>query len=351
MLHDLLTEHRDEILERYARKLRAMHPSRPDEEVFHTIPAFIDELIKAERREGGFPEHTPLPGEAPHARAHGLQRFQNGFTITQLTADFGLISDTIGEVAIKYDFQLDPRSYRLLNSCIDKAIADSIDEYFARSRASEELAYAEWLGSLGHELRNSLASANMAFEALKSGQVGIQSRTARVLERSLLRLESLVRDTLTAVQLRVGKAPQRMRIDVRELIDDVIAGARVDHGVRVRTVVGEGIACEADPELIESALSNLVQNAIKFTRPGGVVIVRAEFVEGGVAFEIEDECGGIKTSDPNAIFTPFVQGNQRKKGVGLGLTITRQAIEAHGGRVTVRNHPPKGCVFSAWLPR
>lgn len=349
MLHELLSRSRDEIIVRCEEKLRARHPDRPPDELLDTIPQFIDELIKAERREAGWPEDTPLPAEAPFAREHGEQRFRRGYPPSCLPLDYGTISETIGELAIENNLQLDARSYKLLNACIDKAIAHSITQYFTLSRESDDMEIAEWVGSLGHELRNAVATALMAYEALRSGQVGIASRTSHVLERALRRVEMLVGQTLAAAHLRSGLEVKRFPTRLRDLVDDIVESAVVERAVKIGVDVEPGLEIEADAHLLESALSNLVQNAIKYTRPGGRVQVRATGDTSGVTIEVTDECGGLG-DNTERLFSAFVRG-ATGKGVGLGLSITRQSIEAHGGHVTVSDRAPVGCAFRVWLPR
>jgi signal transduction histidine kinase len=351
MLHELLTANRDEIVLRCERKLRRRHPDREPAELLDTIPEFLDELIKAERRMAGWPEDTPLPEDSEQARLHGKQRFHRGYAISELPYDFGTISDAIGELAVEKNVQLDPQSYKLLNQCMDKAIAQSITEYFVLSRESEAHGMATWIGSLGHELRNAVSSALMAYNAVAGGQVGIHSRTARILERSLHRIESLVSRTLAAMQLKSGTPLHREPINVRELVEEIIETVVRDNEVTIVVDIDASLHVAADLRLLESAVSNLVQNAIKFTRRHGQVVVRAEPTHEGVQIDVEDECGGFSGQDTEALFDAFVQGEHRLGGVGLGLAITRQAIEAHGGRVTVTDRAPKGCRFSVWLPR
>jgi signal transduction histidine kinase len=351
MLHELLTARRDEIVIRCEHKLRERHPERPRDELLDSIPGFLDELIKAERRIAGLPEHTPLPDNSDHARAHGEQRFRSGYPISDVPLDFGAISEVIGEIAIENNVHLDPPSYRLLNECIDKAISQAITEYFTLSRASDEADVATWIGSLGHELRNSVTSALMAYGALESGQVGMQSRTAKVLGRSLHRIESLVSRTLAAMQLKSGTPLHRESINVRDLVREIIDGVVQDHPVTIHVDVDPALSVFVDVRLLESALSNLVQNAVKFTHPDGNVHVRAKQTHDATEIEVEDECGGLRDQDPSALFEPFMQGDRKNGGVGLGLAITRQAIEAHGGRVDARDLAPVGCRFTVRLPR
>lgn len=100
-----------------------------------------------------------------------------------------------------------------------------------------------------------------------------------------------------------------------------------------------------------SAISNLVQNAIKFTRPAGQVLIRA-FVEGTDAvIEVEDRCGGLPAGKIEQLFEPFVQESKDKTGIGLGLSIARRAVELNGGTLSARDLPGIGCIFKVRIPR
>ncbi|MBA3457945.1 MAG: HAMP domain-containing histidine kinase, partial [Deltaproteobacteria bacterium] len=252
-------------------------------------------------------------------------------------------------IAIEHDVELDARSYRVLNQCLDSGLAQAITTYYDLSLARGQQEFAEWLGFLAHELRNSLSSAVLAYGFIRTGSVGTESRTGRVLERSLNQLESLVSQTLVAVQLKSGLAPALETLDVQELVEDVHTAALPERGVTLGNAVEPGLKVSADPRLLGSALTNLVQNALKFSRDRGRVEVRARRDDRGIEIEVEDECGGLGDSS-EALFEPFVQRSQKRRGVGLGLTITRNAIEAHGGKLSVRDLPGKGCVFSVRIP-
>lgn len=337
MLHCLLTDNRDEIIERCERRYRLRHPEHRSA-LLHTISRFIDELIQAER------------ASTEEARAHGQQTFQSGYRIEQIAEDFGAICDVITELAIERNVELDARSYQLLNQCIDSGIAEAIATFFELSRARGDQEVAEWVGFLAHELRNSVSSAVMAYAVIRNGKVGLDSKTALVLDRSLRRIEALAGQTLTAVRLRGAVELDLQQVDVRELIEHIEAAAVPERGVHIVLDVARPLCMIADPGLVTSAVGNLVQNALKFTRAGGHVHVRGHASPDAIAIEVEDECGGLSDEDPSELFSPFVQKGSKARGVGLGLSITRQAIEAHGGRVSVRNVPGRGCVFKIWLP-
>jgi signal transduction histidine kinase len=112
----------------------------------------------------------------------------------------------------------------------------------------------------------------------------------------------------------------------------------------------EGLQVEGDERLLRSAIGNLVRNAIKFSEPGGTITVRGRAAGGTVTVEVEDACGGLPVESTSELFEPFVQRGADRTGLGLGLAIVRQAIEAHHGTVEVRNLPGRGCVFTARLP-
>jgi signal transduction histidine kinase len=122
-------------------------------------------------------------------------------------------------------------------------------------------------------------------------------------------------------------------------------------GIEVRTEIAGPAEVAGDPELLGSALTNLVQNAVKFTHAGGVVVIRTAVTERTLTIEVEDECGGLPTDRADELFKPFVQRSTDRSGIGLGLAIARAAIEAHRGTLRVRNLPGQGCVFAITLPR
>ena len=98
-------------------------------------------------------------------------------------------------------------------------------------------------------------------------------------------------------------------------------------------------------------VTNLLQNAFKFTRLGTRVTVRVGASEERVMIEVEDECGGLPGSNTDDLFRPFEQRGADRTGVGLGLAFCRWAVEANGGRIYARNLPDTGCVFTIDLPR
>jgi signal transduction histidine kinase len=115
--------------------------------------------------------------------------------------------------------------------------------------------------------------------------------------------------------------------------------------------VDPALEVEVDVPLLASALSNLLQNAFKYTRERGTVSLRTLGAAGRVVFQVEDECGGMPApvgDDPlRAGVAPRGDG---RSGLGLGLSISRRATEAIGGQIRTRNLPGRGCIFEVELP-
>jgi hypothetical protein len=141
---------------------------------------------------------------------------------------------------------------------------------------------------------------------------------------------------------------------VAEFIEDVAQAARLEAHERDITFtvmpVEDGIAIQADRRVLASAISNLLQNAFKFTRPRTIVTLRVGANADRVLIEVEDECGGLPGDTVN-LFRPFEQRGADRSGVGLGLAYSRRVVEANRGRIYARTVPGKGCVFTVDLPR
>jgi signal transduction histidine kinase len=110
------------------------------------------------------------------------------------------------------------------------------------------------------------------------------------------------------------------------------------------------LSIDADPQLLASAVMNLLHNAFKNTPSGGRVVLRARAEQGWLLIETEDECGGIPQGNGD-LFQVFAdrRGSDRS-GLGMGLSIARKAVRAHGGEIRIRNLPGTGCVFIIEIP-
>jgi signal transduction histidine kinase len=177
----------------------------------------------------------------------------------------------------------------------------------------------------------------------------VNSRTGQVLDRSLRRLDHLVAQTLLSVQVRAGVELNPKRVKVAKFLRELLEEAVPERGIRIAIDVDDMLEVDADHWLLASAVSNFVQNAMKFTRADGTVVLRSRRDGAEVSIEIEDECGGLPPGKQEELFDPFVQRGPDRRGLGLGLSIAREAIQRLGAQVLVRDVPGKGCVFGIRL--
>lgn len=350
-LREFISTHRDEILALCVRKLKQVSPERSEEVLADNLAIIIDEIVRALAHEEGLAVSSPLPGASPTAAQHGRRRKQLGYEIEKLARDFGSISDATGELGAKHGLSFRAEEYRIFNTCIDSAISAALESYWNEAQAEESQAVTERIGFLAHELRNALASAQMALSIMAREHLSVQSRTGAVLRRGLSRAESLVGQALLEVQLRAGVRAELRPRRIAELLHDIEDSTVLERGVQLKVEADDALKIDCDDRLLTSAVSNLVQNAVKFTHRGGTIVLRAHGDAAQVVIEVEDECGGLPPGKDKELFEPFVQRGSDRRGVGLGLSITQEAIAAHGGTLSVRNLPGKGCIFVVLLRR
>jgi len=349
-----MAQNRAELLAHSVQRMKKTTPERSDAELSEDLKVVIDEITRALQRDAGLKVSSPLPGHSESASRHGSRRQLKGDPINIVALDFGSISEALGEVGGKQGLSFSAAEYQVFNQCLDAAVSAAIEQFFDQAQEQQEYVTNERMGFLAHELRNSLSSAKMSFELLKSGRVALNGRVGDIHNRSLDRLESLVNhlvnQTLLVAELRAGKI-ERKRLMVADFLRSTVETTVAERGIRIDVAVDEGLELDADERLLASAIGNLLQNAFKFTSENGTITVRARQEGDFVVIEVEDECGGLPPGNHEELFTSFVQRGTKRRGIGLGLAITREAIQAHGGTVTVRDLPGRGCIFSIRLRR
>ena len=355
MLHEFVTVHREAIVARTRQKVGARTAQQPTEGVLkHGAPLFLEQLADTLRREQ---ETLARPTSLEMARSallHGAELRKAGFTVGEVVHAYGDVCQAVTELAIELQVPISADEFRTLNRCLDEAIAQAVTEHGRLRELSLSDRGTERLGFFAHELRNLLANAMLAFEVLKSGKVGVGGSTGMLLGRSLVALRDLIDRSLVAVRLEAG-LQRRERVPLAELMEEVALAAPIEAKVRglqlTVTPVRTPGAIDVDRQLITAALANLLQNAFKFSRPNGHVVLRTDTTATGrVLIDVEDECGGLPQGKAGDLFAPFEQRSTNRTGLGLGLAIARESVESNGGVIRTRNLPGKGCIFTIDLP-
>lgn len=156
-------------------------------------------------------------------------------------------------------------------------------------------------------------------------------------------------------EVRSGVSGERESFSVASLIADAHAAGELRASLAgcAFTVppVDPALVIRANRELLLAALANLLQNAFKFTRANTEVTLNAYATGEFVLIEVKDHCGGLPPGNTEKLFAPFTQLSHDRSGLGLGLSLARQSVEAEGGTLTARDAPGVGCVFTISLPR
>ena len=221
----------------------------------------------------------------------------------------------------------------------------------------------EFVGMISHELRTPL-SAIIGFLDLLQNDPGQpltedQQEFVGIIERNAQRLLNLVGDLLFTAQVESGRFPlDRDDADVADLVRTAVSSARPHaqrEGIELVAEIGpDAVAMFVDAGRVGQAVDNLLSNAIKFTPRGGTVTARVRQVDAGVELSIADTGIGIPEDEQGMLFTRFFRASTATRnavpGVGLGLTITRAIVLAHGGTMDVTSQEGVGTEFRFILP-
>src|SRR5450830_1147911 len=372
MMHNFLANNRDDLIARCKAKV-AKRPTRnaSREQLLTGVPLFLSQLTRTlEAEQDGGADAIAISGPSGgagsalsemgvSATAHGKALLDLNYTVDQVVHDYGDLCQAITDLAFERDAPFSVDEFRTLNRCLDNAIADAVTEFSSlRDTAINALQTSEVnqrLGYLMHELRNALSSAMLATEAMRVGNLTLNGATGSVLQRSQRAMSVLIERSLLEVK---AQGAELLPSDVFSLADFIEeareAGALGADARGCRLYVSHvdpGLGLEGNRELLLAALGNLLANGFKFTQPGTTVTLVAREFEGRIQIDVGDHCGGLRQGDAERLFVPFSQRGDDRTGIGLGLSIARQYVEADEGTLNVRNVTGTGCVFSINMPK
>jgi signal transduction histidine kinase len=214
------------------------------------------------------------------------------------------------------------------------------------------------LGVVAHDLRNPLGTIKMAADLLLEEAIQPEEypKYLNSIRRAGDRMNRLIRDLLDVARMEAGRLPiEPTHVEVPALIADVAEMMRplaAEKGIGLDEVVPDYLpAVRVDPERIAQVFSNLIGNAIKFTPQGGHISLRAERMGEKIRMSVADTGPGIPPEQLSEIFGRFWQANRSdSRGLGLGLSIARGIVEAHGERIGVESRVGEGTEFWFTVP-
>ncbi|MBX3618851.1 MAG: response regulator [Rhizobacter sp.] len=266
-----------------------------------------------------------------------------------------------------------PASTRSMVSAVRSALRDRRKQYQIRdqleqqARAEQALLKAdqrkdEFLATLAHELRNPLAPIRTGLQIL-SKLPGADERTQRlheIMERQMVQMVKLIDELLEVSRISTGKVVlHKERTDMRRVIEMALEGTQpvVDAGAHTLDVrlTPQPVWVYGDPSRLAQVVSNLVNNAAKYTPNGGRIGVSMAHVDGEVQVSVEDTGVGIPADMIEHVFDLFAQVNRTldraQGGLGIGLSLVRRLMELHGGSVEAASEGPDcGARFTIRMP-
>jgi signal transduction histidine kinase len=237
----------------------------------------------------------------------------------------------------------------------------AFNEMNSRVQTSQK-SQREFVANVSHELKTPLTSVQGFAQALLDGTASTpeaQKQAAQVIYNESGRMHRMVLDLLDLARLDAGTLDlQRAPMDLTALLNSIaekFAPQARAGNVDIRVETAALPAITGDGDRLAQVFTNLVDNALKFTPAGGSITLRAAQAGSGVQLEVADTGAGISTEALPHIFDRFYQADPSrpggwKHGAGLGLTIVKEIVGAHGGKISVRSEPGKGSTFTISLP-
>ncbi len=222
----------------------------------------------------------------------------------------------------------------------------------------------DFVANVSHELRTPITSIKGFVETLRDGLDGDADQSRRFLEiigKHVDRLNAIVEDLLYLSRIEKDTEQTSIVLEHHPVADllkqsiDSCGPAAAQKNVEIRLSADESLKARVNRQLIEHALANLLDNAIKYSDTGGVVDVEAAGDDGEVVISVRDRGTGIAEEHQSRIFERFYQVDKSRSremgGTGLGLSIAKHIVHAHGGTITVQSVLNQGSTFSIRLPR
>jgi signal transduction histidine kinase len=289
--------------------------------------------------------------------AHGLQRFEDGFDIEEVVAEYNILRDCVHEVAEREGLELRGQSRRFVNRVFDDAIGSAVKAFAASQAREVQRRRAEHLAFVAHDLRTPLGAITFATSVLEQ-RAGARDaeivRLLRILGRNAKQLDALVTSVLnenTQLLTEMAVQVERRTFDLWPLVETLfqdLHALAAKSGTRLANQVPDDLDVRADAALLRRIFQNLVSNAIRYT-PSGEVRVGARSVDGVVECWVSDDGAGIPAERIGKVFDAL-ETDPEGDGTGLGLAIVKTFVEAHQGSVGVESVEGRGTTFRFTLP-
>lgn len=356
----LIRRDREALLADWRRRVRALPAAAAlDAPTLNDhVPRVLDALVAALDRAVAADD---APSVAHPSAAHGAQRLRDGYDIEQVVAEYGLLRESLHALAEANGVHVEGAAFRVLNRELNQSIGLAVRAYAHETATALVRQHEQHLAFVTHDLRTPLNAIVLAVSALELAlppaqpDDGLAARMLRSLRRSADQLHRLVDSVVAASAAPQPGGPlelHRRRFElwplVAGLVQELEPLARAS-GARLVNAVPDELKVYADANLLGRALRNLIENAIRHA-PHGEVAIGGERAGEAIACWVRDDGTGIEAARMDKVFEAGETTRAGNGGMGLGLTIVREIVEAHGGHVEVSSTPGRGSIFRFDLP-
>lgn len=353
MMYEFITANRSWLLERCKQFREARSRAGPDERTDEGIALFLDQLtasLKVDIANGdrsreisgsdvGIPAHFEIGSSAA---IQGRHMEELGFNVNDVVHSYGDICHAIVELAMQQAMSFDVGEYRMLNRCLDNAVASAVSEFSyqhdADTAAGRESSENQRLSLIGNELRNQLGTATLAVAALKARELTMGGTTGSILERSLNSLGKLVDEMLRIAEIEEDSSELLGLIPLADFIEEFKAtleetGAAQSRRLNISTVEPR-LGVKGSRDTMQAALAGLAQAAFQMTQTNDEIGVHA--YASGARIRIDIVCPAASQLPPEQ---------------QLALAVVSRMIEGMQGKLTMQDGKDSPLTLTINLPR
>lgn len=360
-LAGLITNEREILLNEWRRQVREL-PSAKYLDIptlNDHIPLLLDELALAFRKVSDESiVEVLLEGSPPQ---HGLQRWNDGFDIEEVVAEYNILRGCIHDIADRNNFSLQGKPFHIMNRVFDQAIGLAVQTYATQKALEVQQRREDYLAFVAHDLRTPLNAISLAATVLEaklqnSAQGAESAVMLKILHRNVSHLEELVNTVLKEninLETEIGVKLERRHVDLFPIVELLIHDLHPIAGTSSTKLINQipdELMIYADAALLRRIFQNLIANAIKYTPRGEVVLGANDLGNGDVECFVRDNGAGIPPDRLDAVFEKLETDSQGDSALGLGLTIVKTFVEAHGGKVSVTSEIGVGSLFTFLIP-
>lgn len=320
------------------------------------LPHLLDELAAELER----PE-TASQRLLAFSAAHGEHRQKIGLQLPLVVEEYKLLRACIVGQAEAAGLSVTGEANRVMNELIDEGIKAAVRTYIERRGEAERKQRDEFLKFIVHDLRAPLAAIYYAILLVERElqDVDISERvraTHNAIKRNIERMRALIVKLLQEEQnLRTPRSVEVRRepVDLWPIVESAVralGSLAASSETEVANRVPRNLVVAADAELLERIFQNLLSNAIEYAPKGRVVVGAAPTDHGDVECWVNDNGRGIPPDMQQKVFDKFVTDSKRGTGVGLGLAVVKQLVEAHGGVIDLQSQAGKGTTMRFSIP-